>query len=68
VKEKTGTLLAALAPGVAGCGETNAPDREDDEPPTAEEATLSSGEMNDEETAGEAPGREPALRDATVAR
>ncbi len=67
MRKRTVTLLAALALGVAGCGEANAPDREDD-PPMGEETTLSPGELNDEETAGEAPEKEPVLRDDTVAR
>ncbi len=67
MRKRTVTLLAALALGVAGCGEANAPDRQD-EPPTGEETTLSPGELNDEETAGELPEKEPALRDDTVAR
>lgn len=67
MRERTVILLAALAVGAAGCGEVNAPSREE-EPPAGEETSLSPGEMNDEETAGEAPEKEPALRDDTVAR
>lgn len=67
MRGRTVTLLAALALGVAGCGEANAPARED-EPPAGEETSLSPGELDDEETAGEAPEKEPAARGYTVQR
>lgn len=59
--------LAALA--VGGCGGEDLSTQEEEPVVTGEETTLSPQELNDEETAGELPEKEPARQDdETTAR
>ena len=62
-------VLAALAMAVGGCG-ANEPSAGEEEPViTGEETTLSPQELNDEETTGELPEKEPVRQDdETTAR
>ena len=66
---KTTIVLAALAMAVGGCG-ANEPSAGEEEPViTGEETTLSPQELNDEETTGELPEKEPVRQDdETTAR
>ncbi len=67
--KKTTIVLAALALTAGGCG-SNEPSAGEEEPVmTGEETTLSPQELNDEETTGELPEKEPVRQDnETTAR
>ena len=59
-------VLAALATMAGGCGgnEPSAPSAGEEEPVmTGEETTLSPREINDEESTGEFPEKEPVRQD-----
>ena len=66
---KTTIVLVVLAMTAGGCG-GNEPSAEEKEPVmTGEETVLSPGEINDEETTGELPEKEPVRQDnETTAR
>ena len=66
---KATIVLAVLAMTAGGCG-GNEPSAEEAEPViTGEETTLSPQELNDEETTGELPEKEPVRQDdGTTAR
>ena len=66
---KATIVLAVLAMTAGGCG-GNEPSAEEAEPViTGEETTLSPQELNDEETTGELPEKEPVRQDdETTAR
>jgi hypothetical protein len=66
---KTIIVLAALATMAGGCG-GNEPSAGEEEPVmTGEETTLSPQELNDEESTGELPEKEPVRQDnETTAR
>ncbi len=60
---KATIALAALAMTAGGCG-GNEPSAEEEEPVmTGEETTLSPQELNDEESTGELPEKEPVRQD-----
>lgn len=60
---KTTIVLTALALMAGGCG-GNEPSAGEDEPVMAgEETTLSPQELNDEESTGELPQKEPVRQD-----
>ena len=67
--KKTTIVLAALALTAGGCG-SNDPSAGEEEPVmTDEETTLGPQELNDEETMGELPEKEPVRQDnETTAR
>ncbi|CAA9435117.1 MAG: hypothetical protein AVDCRST_MAG22-3592 [uncultured Rubrobacteraceae bacterium] len=66
---KATVALAMLAMAAGGCG-GNEPSAGEEEPVmTGEETTLSPRELDDEETTGELPEKEPVRRDnETTAR
>ena len=66
---KTTIVLATLAITAGGCG-GNEPSAGEEEPViTGEETTLSPEELNDEESTGELPEKEPVRQDdETTAR
>jgi len=61
-------LLALVLAGCGGGGQDDAASSGNNESGGADEVSVNEGELNDEETAGEIPEEEPALRDGeTVA-
>lgn len=66
---KTIIVLAALATMAGGCGGNEPSAREEEPVMTGEETTLSPQELNDEESTGELPEKEPVRQDnETTAR
>lgn len=66
--QKTTVVLGTLALLLSGCG-GNGPSAEEDPVITGEETTLSPQELNDEESTGELPEKEPVRQDdETTAR
>ena len=64
---KATVALVALAMAAGACG-GNEPSAEEEPVISGEETTLSPRELNDEETTGELPEKEPARQDETTAR
>lgn len=64
---RAGVPAVALALA-AGCGAAGDPNQEDEPLLTGEETTISPRELDDEETAGELPEKEPVLQDETTER
>jgi len=58
--------LAALALAVGGCGGADPSTQEEEPAGTGEETTLSPQELNDEETTGELPEKEPVRQDDEI--